>query len=67
PQVLLALFGLVMTLLLMMKKQRFAIFFGMAITAVVGVIFQLSEMPSAIMSMPPSLAPTFGQLFNGFD
>lgn len=67
PQVLLAIFGLVITLMLMMMKKRFAIFLGMVITAIVGVVFQLSEMPTAIVSMPPSLAPTFGQLFTGFE
>lgn len=66
PQVLLAIFGLVLTLGLMMLKQRFAIFVGMIITAIVGLIFGLSELPTAIVSMPPSIAPTLGQVFSGF-
>ncbi|MGL4973098.1 MAG: NCS2 family permease, partial [Culicoidibacterales bacterium] len=66
PQVLLAIFGLVITLLLMMLKQRFAIFIGMVVTAVVGLAFGLSETPAMIVSMPPSIMPTLGQVFTGF-
>lgn len=67
PQVLLAIFGLVITLLLMMMKQRFALFIGMIITAVVGLMFGLAEVPTSLISLPPSLAPTFGQLIYGFE
>ncbi|MGL4953242.1 MAG: NCS2 family permease, partial [Culicoidibacterales bacterium] len=66
PQVLLAIFGLVVTLLLMMLKQRFAIFIGMILTAIVGLAFGLSDMPTMIVSMPPSIMPTLGQVLTGF-
>ena len=39
---------------------------GMIITALVGLGFGLSDMPTTIVSMPPSIMPTFGQVFAGF-
>jgi len=43
-----------------------AIFFGMIITAVTGVIFNLVPMPEGIVSAAPSMAPTFGAAFEAF-
>nr|WP_206529827.1 NCS2 family permease [Brevibacillus sp. SYP-B805] len=60
---LLAVFGLVVTAILMSRKVNAAIFFGMVITAVVGMIFGLVNLPTQIFSLPPSLAPTFGAAF----
>ncbi|MCD2138447.1 NCS2 family permease [Salinicoccus halitifaciens] len=66
PGVLLAGFGLLVTVILMAKKVPGAIFFGMIITAVTGVIFSLVPMPEGIVSAAPSMAPTFGAAFEAF-
>ena len=41
PVVLLALFGILITIILMAKKVPAAVFYGLVITAVVGIIFGL--------------------------
>lgn len=60
---LLAVFGLVVIAVLMARKVHAAVFFGMVITAIVGMIFGLVEVPTKIFEAPPSLAPTFGAAF----
>ena len=50
PTVLLSVFGLIVI----------AIFIGMVATVIVGMIFGLINFPDKIISMPPSIAPTFG-------
>ncbi len=60
---LLAVFGLVVTAILMSRGIRSAIFIGMIVTSVVGMIFGLVSIPESIVAPPPSLAPTFGQAF----
>lgn len=61
---LLAIFGLIVTVVLMVRGFKGGIFFGIVITAVVGMIFGLIDKPEAIVSaMPPSLEPTFGAAF----
>ncbi|OKL36133.1 NCS2 family permease [Domibacillus mangrovi] len=58
--VLLTVFGLVLTVVLMAKGVHGGIFYGMLITAVVGMFFNLVELPKQIVSSVPSMAPTFG-------
>ncbi|MBS9335754.1 NCS2 family permease [Fructobacillus papyrifericola] len=58
---LLAIFGIALTLILIVKKVPAAIFFGMVGTAVVGILFGQIALPSSVVSSAPSLAPTFGQ------
>lgn len=60
---LLAVFGLIVTVVLMSRKVNAAIFIGMMLTAVAGMIFGLVNLPQQIVSAPPSLAPTFGAAF----
>ena len=60
---LLAVFGLIFTAILMARKVNAAIFYGMVVTAIVGMIFGLVNVPTSIVSAPPSLAPTFGAAF----
>ncbi len=60
PNTLLAIFGLIVTALLLLRGLKGAVFYGIIITAVVGVIFGLASAPSAVVSTPPSLVPTFG-------
>ncbi|MBD3109111.1 NCS2 family permease [Bacillus sp. AGMB 02131] len=63
---LLAVFGIVVTVVLLAKKVNGGIFYGMVITAIVGMIFNLVEVPSQIVSSIPSVAPTFGAAFDAF-
>ncbi|WNS80342.1 NCS2 family permease [Domibacillus sp. DTU_2020_1001157_1_SI_ALB_TIR_016] len=57
---LLTIFGLIITIIMMTKGINGSIFYGMLITAVVGMIFGLVELPAKIVSAAPSIAPTFG-------
>lgn len=61
PSTLLAIFGMVVTVVLMVRRVKGGIFFGMIIAAVIGMIFKVVELPSAIVDFNvPSMAPTFG-------
>ncbi len=60
---LLAIFGILVTSLFLMRKLRGAVFYGIVVTAIVGVIFGVADAPSALVSTPPSIAPTFGAAF----
>jgi len=60
PSTLLAIFGLVITVIFMVRGINGGIFFGMLIAAVIGMIFSIVELPSAIIGEIPSMAPTFG-------
>lgn len=62
PQILLTLFGLFITVCLVVRNIRGAIFIGMSLTAVVGMCFGLVDVPSTFFSLPPSISPTLGQL-----
>ncbi|RKZ34968.1 NCS2 family permease [bacterium] len=58
PHTLLALFGLVLIIILMMRKVPGAILWGIIGTAVVGLVVGLVKY-EGILSAPPSPAPTF--------
>ncbi|CAM5213855.1 AGZA family xanthine/uracil permease-like MFS transporter OS=Ureibacillus acetophenoni OX=614649 GN=SAMN05877842_1162 PE=3 SV=1 [Ureibacillus acetophenoni] len=60
PEVLLAIFGLVVTVILLVKGVKGGVFYGMVLTAIVGMIFTVVPLPEGVVSMPPSVAPTFG-------
>lgn len=62
PGILLTVFGLLVTVLFMVRQVRGAIFYGMIATAVVGMVFGIVDMPKGIVQAPPSVAPTFLQL-----
>jgi len=68
PVALLALFGIVITMILLAVKVRAAVFFGLVVTAVVGLIFGLFGV-SGMPALPtfggslPSLTPTLGKAF----
>lgn len=69
PTVLLTIFGLVVSVILLTKGIRAGIFYGMIITAIVGMIFGLVPIPRGIgdiVGAVPSIAPTFGQAFTHF-
>lgn len=71
PVALLALFGIIITMILLALKVKAAVFFGLVITAVVGVIlgegFGVANMPvfTSLVGSVPSLQPTFAGAFRG--
>lgn len=60
PATLLAIFGLILTISLMVLNVKGAIFFGMLITAVVGMIFKVVPLPDGVVGAIPDVSPTFG-------
>lgn len=72
PTVLLAVFGILVTFALLARKVSAGVFYGLVITAVVGVIAGLfgiegmPALPTAIVSFKFDM-PTFGAFIGGFD
>lgn len=64
PMTALAIFGLVATILMLVCGINGGIFYGMAITTIIGMVFGLIDTPSAIIGKIPSLEPTFGVVFS---
>ncbi|MEI3607213.1 NCS2 family permease [Pseudogracilibacillus sp. SE30717A] len=63
PMTALALFGLVITIFMLVYGINGGIFYGMVVTAIVGMMFGLISTPTSIIGKIPSLAPTFGVVF----
>ncbi|KRN74760.1 hypothetical protein IV73_GL001168 [Weissella kandleri] len=61
---LLAIFGIIITFVLMSRNVPAAIFIGMILTSIVGIIFGQIDLPTSIVAPAPSLAPTFGVAFH---
>ena len=61
PTVWITIFGLIVTIFLMIARVPGAIFIGMIIAAIFGVVIGQIPMPKGIVSSVPSIAPTFGQ------
>ncbi len=61
--VLLAVFGLAISVIMMVRKINGAIFYGMIITTVVGILTGLVGKPTAVVSSIPPISPTFGAAF----
>ncbi|TFJ92629.1 NCS2 family permease [Lentibacillus salicampi] len=69
PTVLLAIFGVVVSVILLSLNIKGGIFYGMIITAVAGMLTGLIDTPSGIdgvVGEVPSVAPTFGQAIMHF-
>jgi AGZA family xanthine/uracil permease-like MFS transporter len=69
PSTLLAIFGLVLMAVLVVKKVKGALLWGILGTTVVGMIFGIADLPTGIGSFiaaPPSVAPTAGAFIDGF-
>ncbi|MCE5168762.1 NCS2 family permease [Paenibacillus profundus] len=64
---LLAAFGFIVTVILLVRNVRGAIFYGMIISTVVGMISGLVPLPTSILGTIPSLSPTFGAAFMHLD
>jgi adenine/guanine/hypoxanthine permease len=62
PSVALALCGLFITILLMLRRVRGAIIIGILSTTLLSFLTGVTPLPSAIVSLPPSPAPIFLQL-----
>ncbi|WP_018663896.1 NCS2 family permease [Heyndrickxia acidiproducens] len=63
---LLAIFGIFITVILMTRGFKGAVFFGMILTAIVGMIFGLIDVPHRVVDTVPSIEPTFGAVFSSF-
>lgn len=61
PDIWITLFGLVLTVVLMSLNIPGSIFIGMIVTAIFGISIGQIPLPHSFISMPPSMAPTFGQ------
>lgn len=59
---LLAIFGVVITAVMMARKINGAIFYGMIITTIVGIAFGLIDGPTDVVQVPSNFE-TFGALF----
>jgi adenine/guanine/hypoxanthine permease len=66
PTTLLAIFGIVITAVLLARGVRAAVFYGIVATSVVGLLTGVIALPGAVVSAPPSIAPTFGAAFGAF-
>lgn len=65
---ILALIGLLVTGILMVKNVKGAILIGIVVTTIIGIPMGVVQIPQGFspVSAPPSLAPTFGQIdFSG--
>ena len=61
PAVWVTIFGLLVTIILMIRNVPGAIFIGIVLSSIFSVIVGQSKMPTAVISMAPSLKPSFGQ------
>ncbi|RNA66709.1 NCS2 family permease [Alteribacter keqinensis] len=66
PATLLAVFGVVITVILMAIGLKGGIFYGMLLTALVGIFTGVIQTPTSIVGAIPSLEPTFGAAFAPF-
>ncbi|MCH1627479.1 NCS2 family permease [Ferdinandcohnia quinoae] len=64
--VLLTIFGVIITVILMVRNIKGGIFIGMVVTAILGMITNQINTPDAIVGAVPSIAPTFGAAFENF-
>ncbi|RDW14971.1 NCS2 family permease [Oceanobacillus chungangensis] len=63
PGTALAVIGLIITIIMLVRGMNGAIFYGMAITTIIGMIAGLIKIPTSIIGTIPSLEPTFGAVF----
>ena len=60
PNTLLAIFGVIVTFVLMARNVPASIFIGMVATALLGMFTGLISVPTTVIAGVPSLEPTFG-------
>lgn len=56
---LLTIFGIIVTVLLLVKKVKGAILIGMVLTTILCILTGVSKAPNAIISLPSSVSPIF--------
>lgn len=61
PRTLLALFGLLVTVIFLVKGWHGAVLYGIVLTALLGVATGLVDLPSGVFALPRGLDETFGQ------
>ncbi|UOQ44098.1 NCS2 family permease [Halobacillus salinarum] len=66
PATLLAIFGIIVSVILLAMGVKGGIFYGMVLTSIMGMITGLIDIPGAVVSSAPSVAPTFGEAFTHF-
>lgn len=62
PESILTIIGVVIIVALMLLKVRGAILIGVLATTVIGIPMGVTQLPGAVISLPPSLDPTFFKL-----
>ena len=60
--VLLAVFGTLLIAFFLIRRVKGSLLLGIVITALIGFVIGVGQMPAQIVSMPPSIAPIFLQL-----
>ncbi|MFI9504279.1 NCS2 family permease [Nocardia sp. NPDC052566] len=58
---LLAMFGLIVTVVFLVMGWHGAVLYGIVLTAVLGIITGLVDLPNGVVAMPKGLEHTFGQ------
>lgn len=59
PSTLLSIFGLLLMIILYINKVTGAILLSIAVVTIIGIPLGITELPSDIVSLPPSIAPVF--------
>lgn len=66
PSVLLAIFGLLFTVILVSRKVLGAMMIGIVVTTIASIILKVTPLPQALVSMPPDISPILFKLdFHG--
>ena len=66
PNVLLTIIGLVITVILMTRGIKGGIFYGILITAIIGMFMKVVPVPTSIIGAVPDISPTFGAALEPF-
>ncbi|ETI70116.1 NCS2 family permease [Neobacillus vireti] len=67
PTTLLAIIGLVITIVMLVRGINGGIFYAMLITTIIGMIVGVINVPSTIVGSIPSIKPTFAVVFSHLD
>jgi AGZA family xanthine/uracil permease-like MFS transporter len=62
PRVAVTMAGLVITSFLLAKRVKGALIFGILITTAIAMAAGVANVPTEIVSLPPSIAPTFAKM-----
>ncbi len=59
PYTILAIIGIILTSILVARKVKGALLMGIIATTLIGIPMGITQIPKSILSIPPSVAPTF--------